>query len=57
MSQVASARGFLLAPHETRAHTACLGLRLSRQRLAVAKQEHVCPLGKSLQATACSFCL
>lgn len=49
VSQVASARGFLLAPHETRAHTACLGLRLSRQRLAGVKQEHVVRLGKAFR--------
>lgn len=47
VSQVASARGFLLAPHETRAHTACLGLRLSR--LAGLKQEHVVRLGKAFR--------
>lgn len=48
VSQVVSARGFRLAPHETRVHTTCLGLQLSLQRLEGVNQDHVVRLGKAV---------
>lgn len=55
VSQVASARGFLLAPHETRVHTESLGLGLSGRHQAVLNPKTSFPFGKSLHPIACSF--
>lgn len=57
VSQVASARGFLLAPHETRAHTTCLGLWLSRHSAWLGWSKSALSIWEKPSSGGCLFCV